>query len=227
MIAAEVAPVSSPVLTGGFSYAILDAAAAAIAREAAEVIRGVHTAYILEVGQHLLRAKEVLPHGSFEAWVRDAVGMQPRTARNIMTTAQWLDGKPAAVADLPSGVLYALASPTTPAGIMQDVVADASAGAPLDADGIKARLDAAADERRELKAAQRRSPKLTGKQLAAKARQQREDRVRPLALAITTLGEGRVAELVDVLLRWGEAQALADVLRAGIRQVSSGAGVRA
>ena len=144
-----------------FDYSDLDADAARVARDAAAVIQAVQREAIQEVGKHLLRARAALPHGAFEAWVRDVVGITPRTARNYMAAAEWLDGKPETVAGLPPTVLYALAAPTAPAEVVRDVVAAAKAGAPLDPAGIRSKLDAAAEEQRELRRAQRRAPTLT------------------------------------------------------------------
>lgn len=136
-----------------FSYTDLASEAADIARDAADIIHGVRKAFTLEVGQQLLRAKDVLPHGAFGRWVRDVLDIKLRTARNYLSAAQWLDGKPATVADLPPTLLYALSAPTAAREVVQSVLATAEAGELLDAKDINIRLDAAKQEARELKAA--------------------------------------------------------------------------
>ena len=219
----------------GFSYASLDAGAAAVAREAAEVIQGVQRAFTLEVGRQLLRVKDALPHGAFEQWVRGVLDMKPRTARNCMKAARWLDGKPATVADLPPTLLYALADPAAPAEIVSSVVADAHAGTALDVSSIRAKLAAADMEQQELKAAQKRSPKLTVAELRARHKRQadrcaaerardvaaaeaekaeREQRVRPLVQKVTSLLEAvDVAALLSVLSHYQDREAFAVLLR--------------
>lgn len=219
---------------GAFSYAVLDPDAEAVARDAADIIHGVQKAFTLEVGRQLLRAKDILPHGAFERWVRDMLDMKPRTARNHMNAARWLHGKPATVADLPPTILYALSAPTAAAEVVQSVVTAAAAGEPLNAKAIDMLLLTAKQEASDLKVAQRRNPNVTQADLKArkerqrsrdaaedkrhadeeaKAKRDREDRVQPLAIAIATLGQDQVAELLDVLFRWNDVQALADALR--------------
>lgn len=42
----------------------------------------------IAAGRHLTEAKADLPHGSFEGWVREQVGISPQTARKLMAIAQ-------------------------------------------------------------------------------------------------------------------------------------------
>ncbi len=42
---------------------------------------------VLAAGRHLIEAKADLPHGSFEGWVREQVGITPGTARKLMLIA--------------------------------------------------------------------------------------------------------------------------------------------
>jgi len=229
----EVVPAPSPGLVE-FSCAVLDANAEAVVRDAAEIIHSVQKAFTLEVGRQLLRAKDVLPHGAFERWVRDVLDMKPRTARNYLVAARWLDGKPATVADLPPTILYALADPMAPTEIVSGVVADARAGAALDADSIRTKLAAAKLEQWELKVAQQRSLKLTAAELRVRRKRQaerdaaeraraaakaeaeqaeRELRLLPLAQMVAGLGPDTVAALLALLPLYQERETLTALLR--------------
>lgn len=233
MSGVEVVPAAF-IEAGKFSYGHLPPDAAQVARTAADAIRMVQAGFLREVGTHLLRVKAALPYGAFTAWAEAELGITQRTAQNYMAVAHWLDGKSETLSYLPSTVLYALSAPTAPAEVVQAVVDAAAAGEALDARAINTRLLNAKQETSELKAAQRRNPKVTQAVLkarkerrhrhhaaederhaaeAAKAKQAREDRVRPLAIAIATLGQDRVAELLDVLFRWNDIPALMDMLR--------------
>lgn len=224
---------------GPFSYAEVDDTAAAVAWDAAGIIRGIHRQAIQEIGRSLLRAKEALPHGAFTRWLRDVVGIEPTTAGNYMRTARLLDGKPATVADLSPTVLYALASPSAPAEVVQAVVDVAAAGGVLDPGGIEAQLQAAKRADAELKAAQRRNPGLTHADLnAKKAKADRrwkaqavrdaaeqaqkeqaiQNRLRPLADASLDCPGNVASHLVAMLNIWTECRALRTLLDAGLRE---------
>lgn len=217
-----------------FSYEDLTHEAASVVRDAAAGIRSAHKGFLREVGCHLLRAKGVMEHGTFMRWAQAELGMTDRTARNYMQATRFLEGKPETIAVLPPTTLYALSAPTTAAEVVQSVVTAAEAGEPLNAKAIDMLLYTAKQEASDLKIAQRRDPKVTPAHLKirkerqrrrsaadderrvdeeAKAKREREDRVRPLAAVIATLGQDRVAELVDVLVRYQDVQALADALR--------------
>ena len=235
MSGVEVVPAPSSGLVE-FSYAALDPSAEAVVRDAAEIIHGVQKAYTSEVARQLLRAKNALPHGAFELWVRDVLDIKLRTARYHLENARWLDDKPATLADLPPTVVHALADRRTPSEIVSGVVADALAGAALDAGSIRAKLAVAGAERRELKAAQKRSPKLTAAemrvrrtrqaeryaaervQVAAKAeaeqeQAERELRLLPLAQMVAGLGADTVAALLALLPLYQDRETFTALLR--------------
>ncbi len=176
VIAGALAPDAEP-YTGKFAYDGLEPGAAAIARQAAEAIRKtIKTANraLSEIGSHLLRAKRVLLHGEFEAWAEDEFGFSSRTARNYMQAAGWLEGKSEILSDLPPTIIYTLASPTAPKDVVQDVLAAVEAGSPLPPPVIRHKLARARDEGAELKLAQKRNPKITAADLAAKNLRHRE-----------------------------------------------------
>ena len=217
-----------------FSYADLDPETAAVAMAAASAVRESHKRFIPEVGRHLLRAKKVLPHGDFEKWVQHELGITPRSARNYMDAAQWLEGKSETLSVLPPTVLYALASPAAPDELVHDVVNEAAAGSFLDVPAIRAKLDAARFEQAELKQARKHRPKMTQAELRTwKARQHkkavaeqarradeaeresknRHDRLAPLAQQVAGLCTRLAAALLPVLAHHQDMQAFTELLR--------------
>lgn len=222
-----------------FSYGDLTHEAASIARDAAAGFRSAQEYALREVGRHLMRAKEVLPHGAFTPWLQAELGITDRTTRNYMQVAAFLEGKPETIAVLPPTVLYALSAPTAPSEIVRAVVGAAAAGEALDARAISTRLSDARQASLELKAAQRRTPGITHKKLAAnkakrgqkwKAQQEREteeraqaereaeERMRPLASAILACPGDVAAALSHALFAYGQREALRALLDAGLRE---------
>ena len=68
------------------------------------------TGNILEIGDRLIEAKEMLAHGEFLPWLRDNVGFSERTARNFMTAARAFPAeKRQAIADLSSTSIILIA----------------------------------------------------------------------------------------------------------------------
>ena len=182
-----------------------------------------------------------MPHGAYEAWVRDVLGMKVRIAHYQLLAARWLDGKSATLADLPPTLLYALSAPTAPKELTLSVVAAAEAGEPLDAKAINVRLLDMKQEASELKAAQRRNPTVTREKLAAdkakqrqrweaqrerdereqaRVRQEVEEQMQPLAAAILAC-PGDVAVLLSrALVDYRQRQALEALLNAGLREAN-------
>jgi len=241
-----------PTLPSGlaeFSYGDLTHEAASIARDAAAGIRSAHKGFLGEVGRHLLRAKDVMEHGTFTRWAQAELGMTDRTARNYMQATRFLEGKPETIAVLPPTILYALSAPTAATEVVQSVVTAAEAGEPLNAKAIdklldtaKQRLHQAKQEASELKVAQRRNPKMTQADLKAKREQQRrrytaederrvaeeakakrecEERMRPLANAILACPGDMAAALLGVLVEYSQRETLRLLLDAGLREVRS------
>ena len=83
---------------------------------------------IIAAGLDLIAVKDSLPHGQFTAWVESEVGISERTAQNFMNTARRFEGKTATVALLAPAVLYAIAAPSTPDDVVDQVVASNGAG---------------------------------------------------------------------------------------------------
>lgn len=166
----------APTSMARFSYADLPPEAERMVRSAAAAIKALTARFIPQIGQHLLAAKAALPHGAFTPWAETEVGISGRSARNYMAAAQWLDGKPETVADLPPTIIYALSGPTAPSEVVDEVVAVAVSGAPIDVAAVRARLDAVKVEQIELKIAQSRSGKKLTKADLRKCRQREIER---------------------------------------------------
>lgn len=159
--------------SSGFDYSALAGEDQAVIHDAVQHIRGMQKLAILTVGQHLLRAKEVLPHGTFTAWAETELGMSDRTAQNYMRAAQFLEGKPESISALPPTIIYNLAARTASVEVVERVVAAARAGAPFGAADVKKELDSARFEAAELCKIQRRRPDQSLDELrAARAKQQ-------------------------------------------------------
>ena len=64
---------------------------------------------MLEMGDKLIEAKSIIPHGQWDAWLKHNVELSSRTARNLMMIAHAFSGNRQAIADLNVTALYLLA----------------------------------------------------------------------------------------------------------------------
>ena len=169
----------SDALTGyqPFTYATLEPAEADVARAAADAIRTAMSRSVREVGDHLIRAKEALPHGAFRKWCEDELDITPRSAQRYMEATRFLADKCDTLSLLPAMVLYELASPKTDLAIVAEIVTAAESSDPLAAAEVKRRLSNAKQDGLLLERMASRSPKATPEQLKERLRKQRaEDR---------------------------------------------------
>lgn len=156
-----------------FDYAALAPDDAGVARAAVAAIRGELRRSVPAIGRHLLAVKAKLPHGHFVSWAQAELGMTARTAQNYMNAAGFLEGKSETLSLLPPTILYALAAPTTPPGLVEEIEAAAAAGAPLSVTELQEKLTAVGDAARRAKAQPRRSPEEIAKAQERAAAQQR------------------------------------------------------
>ncbi|MBP0445019.1 DUF3102 domain-containing protein [Roseomonas sp. SSH11] len=161
-----------------FDYSTLSSELAQQAQAAAKAINRIAARHVRLIGKHLLAAKEVIPHGSFMQWVESELGMNARTAQNYMTAARWLEGKPEPVSHLPAKVIYALASPATPASVVQEVVTAAAAGPLPEAEVIAHRIEVAKAEAREVKRLVAAKPGRTEQEAQKVVQRSRQNRTR-------------------------------------------------
>jgi hypothetical protein len=97
-----------PTSHGAFDYGDLDAETAQVLREAAGAIQKIQHAAIADVGRHLARARDVLDHGQFLKWAKQAAMAElsqrwfgkPRTSgtvhriRAVDDTGRYIVGDP-------------------------------------------------------------------------------------------------------------------------------------
>lgn len=145
-----------------FDMAALDVVVAGDVRDAATRIRTrmQRTASdIVEIGRDLILVKKALPHGAFLPWIEAEFGMSDQTARKFMHVAENLADKFKHDLDLPPTVLYALAAPSTPPEVRDNVVKMVERGekvSPQTVKDLKEKLklaEAAAKSERETRAA--------------------------------------------------------------------------
>jgi hypothetical protein len=130
----------TPIRPVGFDYTVLSEELATEARSIAERVRARHQsqiAAIIETGAELTAIKDKLGHGNFEPWIIAEFGWSLRTARNYMQASETFAGKSATVADLTPSALYALAAPSTPEPVRQQVIDRLEAGEKIDPIEVK------------------------------------------------------------------------------------------
>lgn len=123
-----------------FDYSTVPADKAASARAAAERIRGrmqLAAESIIEVGRELIQQKKDLGHGNFLAWIDAEFGMSTRTSQNFISVAERFSDKYATVAHLAPTALYALAAPSTPEPVREQVLERAASGEKVTAKEIE------------------------------------------------------------------------------------------
>lgn len=142
-----------------FNYALLTEDKATGARQAAERIRGRLYTAIIETGEDLIRQKENLGHGNFLDWIEAEFGMSDRTARKFMSIARELGSNWKNSSDLSFEALAALAAPSTPEPVREEVLDRAAKGEKVTTKEIEAlkRKLKKAEELATEKEAQRRA----------------------------------------------------------------------
>lgn len=83
---------------------------------------------IVEIGRDLVIVKKALGHGRFLPWIEAEFGMHENTALNFMRVAKTFGSKSTTIVDLPPTVLYALAAPSTPEPVREEVIQKAAKG---------------------------------------------------------------------------------------------------
>jgi hypothetical protein len=78
---------------------------------------------MVQIGIELHTAKTLLPHGKFGPWVEEHLQISTRTAQRFMAVARRFADKADRVSHLPAGVVYELASPSTPDLVVERVLA--------------------------------------------------------------------------------------------------------
>lgn len=102
-------------------------------------ISGISSRFLFEIGRDLIRVKELLGHGNFLPWIKDEFGMSTDSAQNFMRVAEQF-GKNGSIPLLPPTVLYALAAPSTPDEVKDEII-DRRNFAPIEINGLGRRLE--------------------------------------------------------------------------------------
>lgn len=118
--------------------AALDGHAEAIRGSGRRVVRD-----LIEMGEHLVQAKELCSHGEWLDWLKREFEWSERHARNLMGVYE-LSLKSERIADLsiPVSGFYALATPSAPAEAIKAVVDKAQSGKRPSVSEIKATIAA-------------------------------------------------------------------------------------
>lgn len=106
---------------------------------------------IIKIGQNLIAVKERMTHGQFLPWIQAEFAMSRQSADNFIHVAERFADKLPKISTLPVTVLYALAAPSTPDTIVQQVQ---SGDIPPTLDAIKEAKRAEQQARDELKRAE-------------------------------------------------------------------------
>jgi hypothetical protein len=113
--------------------------------EAADRVRGLIRASVIEVGRELLAIKRQLKHGQFVAWVEHDCQLSIRAAQRAMRAAEMVE-KNDKLSYLPPDGLLALASRSASKPIVAEIIAQIETGAQPTASDIKRRIAEAVRE---------------------------------------------------------------------------------
>lgn len=189
----------------------IDADDMAFAREAKARIASLHQKVmtdVVEIGRTLIQVKERLGHGNFLPWLKTEFGWAERTARNFMSVAERFGAKPAIVADLPLGVVYRLAAPSTPDAVREQIVQRLEGPEPPSSTAIDWEISEARREADRQRVEAKRS--FRGKPISAETRARRERehqaQVRRVEEISRQRGEAKQTVVQMIASRFDEAE---------------------
>lgn len=206
------------IVDAAFNYSSLPIEKAASARAAAERIRGrMHLAAesIIEVGRELIEQKKALGHGNFLPWIEAEFGMHRDTANAYMRIATEYGENVGHVRHLSFRALAALAAPSTPPEVREQVEERASKGEKVTAAEVErlkkqlAKAKQEAEEKEEQRQAQehraniavRQVDSATNRAMYAEADKQRlADEISALQDEISRLNEDGVIHVQPATL---------------------------
>ena len=108
-----------------FDYSILPDDVADEARAVAQRVSGRNQRQndlAFDTGKDLLSIKDRLGHGNWGKWLKAEFNWTERTAQNFMSVAQKFEGKYETVSHLPATTVYALAGPSTPEPLRNQII---------------------------------------------------------------------------------------------------------
>jgi hypothetical protein len=156
-----------------FDYAALEPATAADLRNRAARLRGVitkSTGDIISIGHELIAIKARLDHGQFAIWVEREVDVDIRTVQGYMAIAKCAEGKNELISLLSPSAAKMLAAKSTPAEIVEQVIARAGSGHIASHIEVKGLISEDRAARRARREAERKAPAPSSAQVK-KARQ--------------------------------------------------------
>jgi len=142
------------VIEVGFNYSEVDEICRDDVRDTAVRIkvRMARTAEdIIDIGRDLISVKKAIGHGHFLRWIEAEFSMHIRTAQRFMAIADRFGMNATIPTHLSFEAMSALAAPSTPDEVIEEVTDRASGGETFTAADIKAMKDEFTAEKRELK----------------------------------------------------------------------------
>jgi hypothetical protein len=108
---------------------------------------------VLEIGRHLVEAKERVGHGSWLRWLKKEFAWSEQTARNFMNAHDAFGANPERVLDLnlPLRSFYKLAAPSTPEAVRVEILDRVGEGETVRQADIKEVVDRVRSVRAESK----------------------------------------------------------------------------
>jgi len=156
------------------------------------------TENIIAIGQDLITAREMIPHGAFLPWLEEQFHWSRSTAYNFIAAAELAKRFPT-VGNLQAKTIYLLAAKTTPQAIVTEVVADIDAGKPIKHGEIAARVR---DERQAAwlsRRKQRRSEAMANRDKSALREAAREAKAAKEQLAWERKRDASEAKIIALL----------------------------
>jgi hypothetical protein len=198
--AIAISPAAFPVVVQGYDYAALSSDTADLARRTAEKIRQHQqqtSREVIEVGADLIRVKNALGHGRFGKWLTIETGWSIRTAQRYMRAAEVFGPKCDTVSFLPPpATLYLLSARSTSETIVGEVIDRLENGERVDADNIKATVQAARERAREEKRKhQKRKLSESTLKRHERERQKREDEEQKRREEVEAIAQGLIEEI--------------------------------
>jgi hypothetical protein len=197
--AIAISPAALPVVDQAYDYAALSSDTADLARRTAEKIRRHQqriSREVIEVGAGLIGVKNALGHGRFGKWLTIETGWSIRTAQRYMRAAEVFGPKCDTVSFLPPATVYLLSARSTPETIVGEVIDRLENGERIDADNIKATVQAARERAREEKHKHKKR-KLSERTLRRheRERQKREDEEQKRREEVEAIAQGLIEEI--------------------------------
>jgi hypothetical protein len=106
---------------------------------------------VIEIGRHLTEVKVRVGHGNFRSWIKREFEWERSTADNFINMHEAFGSNAQRVGhlDLPMSAFYAIAAPTTPTEVRDQLLDKAEGGERLTRDQVRAAIDKALVKQQE------------------------------------------------------------------------------